>query len=155
MEKEFDLIRKSRENFLNLLEDFSLQALNEIPAGFNNNLIWNFAHSLVSMQILCYRLSGLAEKMDITYIIKYCKGSKPESFIEQAEVDYLKSAALATLQELALDWKQGLFTIYKPYETSFGVSLGSIEEAIRFNAVHEGLHLGYAMALKNSLNQHT
>jgi hypothetical protein len=46
------------------------------------------------------------------------------------------------------DYAAGLFNEYKAYPTSFGVTLSEIEEAIMFNNVHEGMHLGYCIALR-------
>jgi len=40
-----------------------------------------------------------------------------------------------------------LFTNYSDYETSFGLNLTSIEEAISFNNIHEGIHFGYLLAM--------
>jgi len=42
-----------------MIEDFSLEELNKIPEGFNNNIIWNIAHVIATQQALVYGLSGL------------------------------------------------------------------------------------------------
>lgn len=148
MDYHLDLIRHTQHNFLTLMEDLPLEALNEIPAGFNNNLIWNFGHSLVSQQLLCYKLSGLTLKIDKAYVPQYRKGSKPEGYVDQPAFEELKKSAVAAIDTLADDYTSGGFASYTPYTTSYGVALHTIEDAIRFVAVHDALHLGYAMALK-------
>jgi hypothetical protein len=35
----------------------TLEQLNKIPEGYNNNLIWNIAHVVVVQQMLVYKLS--------------------------------------------------------------------------------------------------
>ncbi|RMG65283.1 MAG: hypothetical protein D6722_16080 [Bacteroidetes bacterium] len=49
------------------------------------------------------------------------------------------------------DYEAGRFTAYRRYETSYGVVLASIEDAIRFGNVHEGLHLGYMMVQRRAV----
>ena len=49
-----------------------------------------------------------------------------------------------TLKE---DFDAGIFVTYNEYETSTGLVLDSIETAIAFNNLHEGIHLGVIMAL--------
>jgi len=39
-----------------MITPFSLEQLNKIPEGFNNNLIWNIAHCVVTQQLLCYKV---------------------------------------------------------------------------------------------------
>jgi hypothetical protein len=39
------------------LSGYNLDQLNTIPEGFNNNLIWNIGHIIVSQQLLVYKLS--------------------------------------------------------------------------------------------------
>jgi hypothetical protein len=153
MEKYFDILRHSRTNFLSLVQELSLDALNKISDGFNNNIVWNLGHIIVSQQLLCYKLSHLEPKIDTAYILRYRKGSKPESYVGQEEVERLKQDAVLTIEELVADYKQGLFREYTPYETSYGVALATVEDAITFVSVHDGLHLGYAMALKRLVNK--
>jgi hypothetical protein len=143
--------QKSRENFIALLDAFPLQALNRIPEGFNNNLIWNFGHVIVTQQLLCYKLSGLEMQVSDEQVQVYRKGSKPERAVSDNEVQELKRLGLMTIDQLRRDLEKDVFQDFHEYTTSFGVTLSSIEEAIHFNSMHETLHLGYAMAMRKSL----
>ncbi|MBV6652314.1 MAG: DinB family protein [Mameliella sp.] len=143
--------RQTRANFIRLLSGMSLEAINHIPEGFNNNLIWNFGHIIATQQLLTYSLSGLEPKVDEEILAAFRKGTKPEKVHTTAELEGLKRLAVTTLDQLETDLSEGLFKTFESYPTSFGVELTSIEEAVAFNAIHEGLHLGYAMALKRAL----
>jgi hypothetical protein len=151
MSYNLKILKVSRQNILNLIEPFNLEQLNHIPKGFSNNLIWNFGHMIVTQQLLCYSLSGLEPKIEGDLIDAYRKGSTPSTAVNQEEVDLFKNLAISTVHQLESDLEAGIFQNYKEYPTSFGISLSSIEEAIQFNNVHEGLHLGYAMAIRKLL----
>jgi DinB superfamily len=152
-DKAIETIQQSRNLFINLLDGMSIETLNEIPEGFNNNIIWNFGHVIVSQQILCYKLANMPLKIDASYVSKYSKGTKPVSFIDAAELDFLKQQAVFLIDELIVDIQAGIFDNYETYTTSFGVVLNEIEDAVKYIAMHEGLHLGYVMALKKIVNK--
>lgn len=148
MDKYFDIIAQTRANFIKLIEGLSIEQVNHIPEGFNNNIIWNLAHAISAQQILCYRLSGLTPVVDETFVELFKKGTKPEQFIDEEKLAYIKKLATATIEKLKLDVADQAFNNYTPYTTSYNVSLASIEDAIKFVSVHEGLHYGYATALR-------
>ena len=50
----FKYIRRNRELFLDLVNSLSVDQLNKIPEGFNNNIAWNFGHIVITTQALCY-----------------------------------------------------------------------------------------------------
>lgn len=152
-DKSIDTIQATRKLFLTLLESLSIDELNIVPEGFNNNIIWNFGHVIVSQQILCYKLARLPLKLDDTFVSKYSKGTKPEAFINDTELIFLKQQAVSLIDELVVDLEKGIFTSYTNYTTSFNVELNSVKDAVKFIAMHEGLHLGYAMALKRIVKQ--
>ncbi len=152
-DKSIDTIQATRKLFLALVESLSIDELNIVPQGFNNNIIWNFGHVIVSQQILCYKLAGLPLKLDDTFVSKYSKGAKPEAFINDTELIFLKQKAVSLIEELVVDLEKGIFTSYTNYTTSFNVELNSVKDAVKFIAMHEGLHLGYAMALKRIVKQ--
>jgi hypothetical protein len=52
-------IKNTRAFVLELVKDLTTEQLNKIPAGFNNNIIWNIAHLTAAQQNLCYVRSDL------------------------------------------------------------------------------------------------
>lgn len=147
----FKAITTTRSNFTKLIEGLSIDQLNEIPAGLSNNIIWNYGHIVSAAESLCYLLSGNETSIPEDLRKKYAKGTKPEAYIDQVEVDLLKKLSVELLQKLEKDYYGGLFKGYKTYPTSFGLELTAIEDAISFLPVHEGLHYGYAMAQRKMI----
>ncbi|MGF7229845.1 DinB family protein [Arachidicoccus sp.] len=145
-------ILRIRELFIELVNGLSIEALNEIPEGFNNNIAWNFGHSIISTQGLCYLRSGVQPAMEIPLVEKYRKGSRPESFISKAEIDDLKAQAIAYLDQIKNDLASDRFKNITPYSTAtFSYEMNTIEEVITCCLAHETLHYGYALALTKRL----
>ena len=122
-----------------------------IPDGFSNSIAWNVAHIWVTHGLLCYKLSGLPLPFEESAVAMYGKGSSPADW--SAAPDY--ASLLPPLTDLAdrflEDLRAGKFTEFTPYTTSAGVELRSIDDAVVFNGLHEGIHLGYCMALRRAL----
>lgn len=152
MKKTFETLRQTRHNFLKLLEGHSLATLNLVPSGYNNNLIWNFGHVIVSQQLLVYRSTGLPMHVEDAIIEKYRRGTKPDGKASSSDFALLRELAMPTIDALEADYTSGQFTQFEPYKTGFGVQLDCVEDAIQFVPVHEALHLGYAMAIKRMLS---
>ncbi|WP_026462620.1 DinB family protein [Adhaeribacter aquaticus] len=148
MDYTFQILKATRTNFLNLINGLSLDAVNAIPAGFNNNIIWNFGHIIAAQQVLCYKMSQVTPRVEEEIITKYQKGTKPTAYVSQAELELLKSYLFSTIDFLAEDFENNIFRPFTPYKTSLGSTVSSIEGAIQLLPMHDGLHLGYAMALR-------
>ena len=146
---EINHLIETRKNFLRLVESLTEEQLNHIPKGLNNNIIWNFGHSIVTQQLLCYSLSGNRMYTDKEMVHKYRIGSKPEETVTKEEIDLLKKLALELPAKMEEDLNTEMFKEFKEYTTSHNVTLSNIDDAVKFNNVQEGLHLGYAMALRN------
>lgn len=147
MNKLFDIIYTGRNNFVKLIDRLSIEQLNEIPEGFNNNIAWNFGHIIVSQQTLCYIRAGLTPHIDEYFVNRYQKGTKPENFIAGSEIATLKEYAFSLIDQLKKDLEADKFTGYITFATQFGVELTCINDAIAYFATHDTLHLGYAMAI--------
>jgi hypothetical protein len=153
MDYEFSMLEQTRKNMLRLLDSVSPEQAAAIPAGFNNNILWNAGHVVATQRILCYKLSGLTLDMPEDFTEQLRKGSSPRDWVEGApDAGFIREQLLASVEALRDDYKAGRFESFTPYETSYGVNLASVEDAIRFNNLHEALHLGYAMALKRALS---
>lgn len=151
MKEAFEILKITRRNQLAAIKDLTLEQLNIIPQGFNNNLMWNLGHVIVTQQLLCYKLSGNALNLDEDFVQKFAKGTLPSPNFEHSDLEKIKKYAKSLPDLLESDYNAGLFKKFDNYPTSYGYELNSIEDAITFNNVHEGLHLGYLMALKRAV----
>jgi len=151
MEKEFYLLEKTRNNVISSIENLTIEELNKIPDGFNNNIAWNVGHLIVTQQLLCYKLSGLPVKYEDSMIKDLMKGSAPTQEYKNIDITFFKNELITTIEGIKEDYNSGKFKEYKTYETSYGVELNSVEDAIAFNNLHEAMHLGYIFALKRAL----
>ncbi|RPD96440.1 DinB family protein [Aureibaculum marinum] len=148
MNKQFDILRSNRILILKIINDCTLEQVNKIPKGFKNNIAWNIGHLIVTQQLLCYQFSNIPLHVTEKMIEKYKKGTAPEEPITEKEFLQIKKQFLAIIDKFEEDFKTTIFKTYTPYTTSANVTLNSISDAIEFNNFHEGIHLGYIMALK-------
>lgn len=148
MSSVFETQKTIREILLKILESHSLEQLNKIPQGFNNNIIWNVAHCVAAQQTLVYKLSGLPTMVSEEFILKYRKGTKPEGDVSEDEVNEVKTLLLSTFEKTKNDFESGLFVDYNEYTTSMGFTLSNVQDALDFNNYHEGIHTGIVMTLR-------
>lgn len=143
----FEVLPNTRKSFNSILEKTSLEDLNKIPEGFNNNIIWNIGHIVVTEQILTYKLSGLPIRISSNLIEKYRKGTKPEGNISKEGVNEIKKLLFSTIEKTQKDYEANLFRDFNEYTVSTtGNTLRNINEALEFILFHEGMHLGYVLA---------
>ncbi len=151
MKNVFDTLRITRRALWDLLDGHSLATINYVPGGFNNNLLWNFAHVVVSQQLLVYRPSGLPLCVEDQLVEKFRRGTKPDGKSTSTEVEHIRQLGFSTIDQMEADYNAGKFTAFELVTTGIGARLETVEDAIRFVNVHDGMHLGYSMALKRML----
>lgn len=148
MDFTFQVLNNTRGIFKKIIENNSLKDLNKTPNGFNNNIIWNIGHVVVSEQLLAYKLSGLESTLSDEMINKFRKGTKPEGSLTQIEVNEIKDLLSTTIEKTIEDYYDDVFENYSSYTVSTtGNTLNNIDEALQFVAIHDGLHYGYVLAL--------
>jgi hypothetical protein len=148
MNKSIEIIRQPRLRLIEITGALSIEQLNKVQAGFNNNIIWNIGHMIAAQQGICYRRAGLSLKVNDAFFETYKPETKPERFIDDAELSEIKGLLVSTLDELEADYNANLFDNYTPFVTRYGVNIAGIDDAISFLPFHEGLHLGCILALK-------
>lgn len=152
MTKSLDLIAYGRKGFVDLLNDLSVEQINKIPTGFNNNLIWNLAHIIAVQQVFCYVFTGQTPLVDAALLETYKRGSVPEGVVPQEEITRLKNFAIETIAQTAKDFQAGKFTQFKQFHlASANLTVVNIDEALLFVAFHEGIHLGTAQSIKKAV----
>ena len=148
MQNKMAILKKTRENLLKFVSELTVEQLNEIPAGFNNNIVWNLGHLLVTQQGMCYSRAGLERKISDELFDKYKPDTKPSGFVDASEISTIKELFISLVEQFETDWKAGLFANYTSWTNRFDIELTSIDEAMNFVLFHEGIHRGYIMALK-------
>lgn len=151
MDWSFDITLKTRAILYKFLENFSLEQLNSVPKGYRNSIYWNIMHVVVTQQLLVYGLSNVQMLLDSEYIKAFRKGTKTEQDASQDDIEYLKSLLISTIEKTQSDYAAGIFTTFTSYTVSTKSTLTNVEEAIEFNNFHEGIHLGYILAMKNTI----
>lgn len=151
MKTHFEILKSTRQNILSSISDLTLEQLNYIPEGFNNNIAWNLGHCLLTQRLLHYGLCNLTHDTPDHINKLFRKGASPSIPIDQDTIDYFKNEFIGAVDQLEQDYNNKLFKNFKVYPTSYGYDLTSLENAIIFNNTHEALHFGYIMALKRAL----
>jgi hypothetical protein len=152
MDRTVELLIGIRNTTIRLLDGLSMDALNSIPAGFNNNLVWNFAHVVVSQQSLCYLRGGLKPFLPEALIAKYQRGTRPEQWVDRQAFEQLKQYSNEALLQLDRDLEKNIFSGIRPFVLqTYGIEVRDIADVLKMLLQHEGLHLGYCMALKHAL----
>lgn len=151
MQSTFDITLSSRNILHKFLTNYSLEQLNKVPEGYNNNLIWNIAHIVVVQQMLVYHLSGLPMLVSQEMVEKYKRDTKPEAPVTEEEVAQIKGLLYTTLEQTQKDFSEGIFKNYNAFTTMTGFNIRNVQEAMEFNNYHEGVHTGIMMRIAKFL----
>jgi hypothetical protein len=148
MESIFKTWKTSRNLYLEYFEKYTLEQLNKIPHGFNNNLIWNIGHIIVAQQALIYKGSNLNGHISNELFERYKPGTKPTGLTTEIEAKELKALLILLIEKTEIDFYKGKFITYNERMTGTGFHLSSLMDAFEFNNYHEGLHLGFMMSIR-------
>jgi hypothetical protein len=151
MNKQIEIITAFRNQLIKMLDELSNEQINKIPTGFNNNLVWHLGHVIASQQAMGYKRSENAILIDEELFQKYKGGTKPEGIVDQAGYERLKELSAKTLAQFDTDYDAGLFNNYTTFAIGVGVEITSINDALGMLQLHEGMHFGYAQALKRAI----
>ncbi|WP_299800372.1 DinB family protein [uncultured Maribacter sp.] len=150
-ENLFGIMLQNRRNLHTILTETPKEKLLQIPEGFNNNVYWNIAHTVATQQLLIYKLSGLQMRIPNELVAKFAKGTVPDGTATEEEMMMVADFLISTAEWLIEDYDTSLFQTFNEYTTSARVTLKNVDDAIVFNLLHEGLHLGQISLLLKQL----
>ena len=148
MKETFEITETSRKLLSQLIDNLTLEQLNTIPAGFNNNIIWNLGHIIVVQQMLVYNLSGLQMQVTPELVLKYKKGTRPTEDATENDIILLKELLFSTIKQTEIDFEKGIFKNFMEFTVMTGFVLKNVNDAIAFNYYHEAIHTGVIMSLR-------
>ncbi len=148
MEKQFEIYRITRKTLIEDIAGLSVEQMNKIPDGFNNNIIWNLAHMIAAQQGACYKRGGHAMLIDEEIFEMFKPGTIPTGFVDEKQINHFKHLFLKTIDDWEKDFKEGLFFQNPSWRQSMGIEFNNMEETINFLMYHDGLHRGVITSLK-------
>ena len=150
MDERIEKIKKFRQFLLTQITGLTVEQLNKIPEGYNNNIIWNLAHLICAEQSICYVRAGQSITVNDKYFSPYMTNTRPDAFIDEQEIEGIKKLLISSIDELQTDFDKKIFDNYSPSENIskvYGVELNNIGDALEFLLYHEGFHSGYIISL--------
>lgn len=151
MKEQFEIWKTNRIQYISILNKLSIQDMNNIPQGFNNNIVWNIGHVIAIQQVLIYKRSDLEMFISDDFYSNYKSGSKPEKLVTEKEINQIKSLLESTIDSTISDFNDEKFKSYNELTTSTQFHLNTFSKAVEFNNYHEGLHLGAIKSLKKMI----
>ena len=143
-----NLLRQCRENILNIIKSKDIDFINQIPIGFNNNLLWHAGHIICVFDILAVQFANQKSILSDTFINDFKKGSIPKTYTIE-DKNLIEKLLIEQLNQFELS--NDTYN-YQTYTTSFGNTIQNQEEALSFILIHEGIHFGYVLNILRFLN---
>jgi DinB superfamily len=141
-----------RSQYTKILEAYSIEQINTIPPGFNNNLLWNVGHAIAVQQMIVYGLAGQDYMLDKAHVLQFKRGTKPEFYYDQSFVDLIKDQLLTSMRDLRNDIEEGQkFATYANPFTAANYTVHDLGSALVFNLFHESMHLGHMQRIVSFL----
>jgi len=153
MKAQTEAIRDIRTRMLNEANKLSDEQLTIIPEGFNNNILWNLGHVMVSHHYFFYINSQLESRMSREDFGRFGNRSSPKDWQAQPDIAEIKDLLIRQVDEFDADLSNDLFKGYQPLK--LGRELSSLEDALSFDIFHEALHFGTIRAYSQLINNAT
>lgn len=136
-----------RNTMVRILNNYTLEQLNTIPQGFNNNVFWNIAHVISIQQMLVIGLAGQRWQVDKEIVKEFKKDTKPKRTYDQADIDLISKLLIESIGGIQKGFEANEFANYKEYKTLTGFVIKDFDSACAFNLFHEGLHVGHIQSM--------
>lgn len=142
-----DIIVQNRKALKKILNTLSIDQVNRVPAGFNNNILWNVGHTIVVQQMLTYGLTENQMLISPQLLSEFRPGTKPQRTYDHDIIEEIKTLLFSTHETLMEDAALGKFNEMRPFMTAIKFEITDIHSAIAFDQYHEALHMGQIINL--------
>jgi hypothetical protein len=119
------------------------------PDGLTNNVIWNLGHTLVVQCQLSYLACGKSSPLPDGYSELFAPGTSPKDWKTQPDCAEVIEHSKTLNKKIAEDLAAGAFADYPGVPLTKQYKLDTIEEALNFHIVHEGMHTGVMLAIRH------
>jgi hypothetical protein len=126
-----------------LLKNTPEEILDIIPAGFHNNIRWNFGHIVYTQEKLVFALSGEELSLPPSFQENFAAGTRPSE--SGTGIPHIIEIAteLANQKDRIKEYAVTRFdkSLPKPFTNQMGVTLNTFNDALLFSFYHEAVHV--------------
>ncbi len=140
-----------RGYLMQMIKDTSDEQMLVVPDGAHNNILWNLGHLAHAHVGLTYAPCGLTPPIPENYGDLFKGGTSPSTWDTAPDLAEVKENFRASYAKLLEDYQAGVLDAFKPMDLMPGITLNNIEQAIGFNCIHEGVHIGTIISILNLL----
>ncbi|WP_243292332.1 DinB family protein [Bacillus sp. FJAT-47783] len=151
----FEHVKTTREITENMLKKIPESDFMDIPAGFNNNLLWNFGHIAYVQDMLVYHLIGETMHVPDSYETYFARGTKPKDWaLAPPTIDEVKMVLVEQKERIHENLRGKLDTpLPQPFTNGTGKEFYTVGETLLFSTYHEALHMNTILRIYRSLKQ--
>jgi hypothetical protein len=133
------------------IEGLSTEQLLHVPDGMDTNILWGLGHVTFSHDRMLYEPSGLKSPLPHYFEEFFQSGTPSAAWPRTPDIDDVLSHFQNQLARTQRDLKAGVFARYAPVRIAIGVRVRSLQEALSFNATHEGFHAGVISTIREHI----
>lgn len=136
-------MRFVQENTISCVSEINDESSLFIPEGFNNNIKCNLGHIYVVQEKFAFNIFNERTTMQKNIFDLFSTGTKPTDWGEKvlptiSELIHLLEKQVDRIEQtLEFRLKE---VVEKPFTTSTGLTLSTVEELLSFCLYHEGMH---------------
>ncbi|WP_088044303.1 DinB family protein [Bacillus sp. EAC] len=150
----FEQLKFTRSYTLRLLSSVSTDVVEKVPAGFNNNILWNAGHILAAYEQLLYANTGDELNLSEDVISFFKGGTKPSDWnSEPPSFEEIIALLEKQIEQIISTYEGRLDEEMKKEIKLGGFEIKTVRDMISFNIFHEGLHSGLINGLKRTFGQ--
>jgi hypothetical protein len=131
-----------------ILEGLTVQQLMTVPKGAANSILWNMGHVCTDQVNMLYAPSGLPSPLPDDFHTWFDPGTSPADWTKEPPLPEVLAASRELNTKVVKDFEGRRFRDFTPYSITEGYSIDSIEEAIAYHTIHEGMHIGVILTLR-------
>lgn len=131
-----------------LLEGLTTDQLKVVPAGTANSILWNIGHVCTDQVNMLYAPAGLPSPLPDAFHEWFDPGTSPSEWNEEPPLQAVLTASRELNTTVIRDYEGRKFRDFTPFSLTEKYSVDSIEEAIAYHTIHEGMHIGVILTLR-------
>lgn len=133
------------------LSTVTLENVNEVPKGFNNSILWNVGHILVSNEMLLFANTGDELKLSQDVINLFKGGTKPSDWnTEPPTFKVICNLLDEQVERITTTYEGRLDEELNKSMKIANFEMKTVRDILGFVIFHEGLHTGLINGLKRA-----